>query len=204
MTLARLPAPKPSQHLAIRQGQAYQAESVPHLSLGQVQVMIAQVGPRDQLLIRLLFDGCLRASEAIGVRPQDIIASPQGWAVSIMGKGSRPGLVAISPGLAAQLKAYAYDQGIKPGDRFFPITRFRVHQIVKGAMDRAGVVKPPHVGSVHVLRHSGALERLARTGNPKAVQDQLRHRSALMTLRYMKTLSQEESLRIQQGVEIPW
>ena len=51
-------------------------------------------------------------------------------------------------------------------------------------MDKAGVIKPDGVGSVHVLRHSGVIQRLKRAGNPKAVQDQLRHKSALMTSRY--------------------
>jgi integrase len=60
------------------------------------------------------------------------------------------------------------------------------------------------VGTVHVLRHSGAIARLAATGNPKAVQDQLRHKEARMTLRYLKTLSAQESIKIQQGVDFGW
>ena len=64
--------------------------------------------------------------------------------------------------------------------------------------------KPEHVGTVHVLRHSGALARLAATGNPKAVQDQLRHKEARMTLRYLKTLSAQESIKIQQDVDSQW
>jgi len=71
-------------------------------------------------------------------------------------------------------------------------------------MASAGIAKPDGVGAVHILRHSGAIERLRRTGNPKAVQDMLRHRSARMTLRYMKTLSHEESMAIQQAVEYDW
>ncbi len=46
------------------------------------------------------------------------------------------------------------------------------------------VAGPPHVGAVHVLRHSGALERLKDTGNPQALQEQLGHTTAEMTLRY--------------------
>jgi integrase len=65
---------------------------------------------------------------------------------------------------------------------------------VDRAFEKAGIRKPEHVGTVHVLRHSGAIARLAATGNPKAVQDQLRHKEAQMTLRYLKTLSSLESL----------
>lgn len=35
-------------------------------------------------------------------------------------------------------------------------------------------------------------------------QGQIRHKSALMTLRYLKTISADESLRIQQEVEYQW
>jgi len=195
---------KNNQQLAIRRGREYQADEVPHLGIAEVNRIIDQAKERDKLLIRLLFDGCLRASESILVRPQDIEQSQPGWIVRILGKGSKHGTVAISSSLAAQLKAYAYDKAIKPDERLFKINRFRVHQIVKAAMSKAGVVKPDGVGSVHVLRHSGAIARLQATGNPKAVQDQLRHKSALMTLRYMKTLSHQESLKIQQGVDFQW
>ena len=41
-------------------------------------------------------------------------------------------------------------------------------------------------------------------GYPKAVQDQLRHKEARMTLRYLKTLSAQESIKIQQGVDFHW
>jgi integrase len=75
---------------------------------------------------------------------------------------------------------------------------------VDRAFQEAGLRKPEHVGTVHVLRHSGAIARLEATGNPKAVQDQLRHKEARMTLRYLKTLSAQESLRIQQGVDFRW
>ena len=50
----------------------------------------------------------------------------------------------------------------------------------------------------------GALARLAQTGNPKALQDQLRHVDARMTIRYLKTLSAQDPLRINQGVDFRW
>jgi integrase len=53
-----------------------------------------------------------------------------------------------------------------------------------------------------VLRHSGAIARLAISGNPRAVQEQLRHKSAQMTLRYLKTIGHDEAMRTQQNVDI--
>ena len=184
-----------------------------HLNLDQVRRLAeaagqSRHGERDRLLVQLLFDGCLRCSEAISIKPGDIVQDNTGWTVKIKGKGNKTALVAISPTLAAQLQAYAYRHRLDESDRLFPITRSQAFRIVTTAFDCAGITRPrretDRVGAVHILRHSGAIERLRQTGNPKAVQDQLRHKSALMTMRYLKTLSADESLQIQQGVEFGW
>ena len=217
---AMIPAPKvaslrnkTSQQLAIRRAEAGGADYVVHLSIDQVRRLAeaagqSRHGERDKLLIELLFDGCLRCSEAISISPGHIVQDHMGWTVKVKGKGSKTALVAISPTLAAQLQAYAYRHKLDESDRLFPITRSQAFRIVTTAFDRAGITRPRRdldkVGAVHILRHSGAIERLKQTGNPKAVQDQLRHKSALMTMRYLKTLSHEESVRIQQEVEFNW
>ncbi len=121
------------------------------------------------------------------------------WSARIVGKGGQPAEVAVSASLVARLHQYAYQHGIAPSGRFFPFNKHRVWQIVNRAFELTGIPKPEHVGTVHVLRHSGALARLAQTGNPKALQDQLRHVDARMTIRYLKTLSAQESLKINQG-----
>ena len=53
----------------------------------------------------------------------------------------------------------------------------------------------------HLLRHSDAIIRLRKTGNPKALQYHLGHNTPAMTLRYLSTLTQEDALRVQQEVE---
>jgi len=202
-----------SRQLAIRRAEATSADYVVHLGLREVKALATAAaenrhGERDRLLIELLFDGCLRCAEAIALRPTDVISALNGWVVNVVGKGGRVTAVAISAGLAAELQAYAYRHQLAPGERFFPISGPRAFQIVSEAFESAGIPRPSRardgVGTVHILRHSGAIERLKRTGNPKAVQAQLRHKSALMTLRYMKTLSHDESLAIQQGVSFNW
>ena len=200
---------KSDKGLIIRKSQDMGAGYVPHLGVDQVLRMAEAVrdnreGDRDRLLIITLFDACLRISEALSLRPRDIEDTPAGWQIRFHGvkKGGWT-VAAISASLAAQLQAYAYRQQIPPDGLFYPINRSRAFQIIQAAMDKAGIVKPDGVGAVHILRHSGAIERLRRT-NPKAVQDQLRHRSMTMTLRYLKTLAQEESLKIQQGVDYQW
>lgn len=205
---------KTSQVSAIQRAEAGAADYVPHVTAGQVKLMAvvagqnSRHGERNALLIKFLFDGCLRVSEALGVRPIDLQRTPDGWTVRVVGKGSKPGVVAISSSIAAELQSYCYRAKIGESEYIFPVSRSQAFRIVTQAFDRAGITRPHRdiekVGAVHILRHSGAIERLKQTGNPKAVQDQLRHKSALMTMRYLKTLSADESLKIQQGVEYQW
>ena len=203
MTLAprRLPA--------VRDVELGAAAFVPHLDLDAVHGLMAAAaasrhGERDALLIALLFDGCLRVSEALGLRPVDLVRGEGGWSARIVGKGRKPGQVALSPSLVANLQAYAYQLDLPRDARLFPVSRMRVHQVVSDAFQAAGIAKPDHVGAVHVLRHSGAIARLEQTGNPKALQDHLRHADARMTLRYLKTTSAKHSLEIQQAVDFQW
>jgi integrase/recombinase XerD len=46
----------------------------------------------------------------------------------------------------------------------------------------------------HLLRHSGAIARLNRTGNPKSLQIHLGHADMKMTTRYLATMQVVESL----------
>jgi integrase len=205
---------KGAQVSAIQRGEAGTGDYVPHLTAGQVRLMAVVAGQnrrngeRNALLIRFLFDGCLRVSEALAVRPMDLQATPEGWTVKVLGKGSKPGVVAISPSMAAELESYCYRAKIATGERIFPVSRSQAFRIVTAAFDKAAVPRPTkehdHVGGLHILRHSGAIERLRLTGNPRSVQGQLRHKSALMTLRYLKTLSADEALKIQQGIDYQW
>jgi len=159
-------------------------------------------GKRDRLLILVMYDACLRVSEAIGLRPKDILQGRQGFRLRVYGKGGRWGEAAVSPSVAAALYAYVAERKIPHDARIFPVSRQRAHQIVKRAFEEAGVVKPPGTGHCHVLRHSGALERLRLTRNPRALQEQLRHLTPDMTLRYFKTLTREEALEIQERVDL--
>jgi len=203
-----------SQVSAIQRAEAASADYVPHVTVSQVKALAAAAGQnrrrgeRNALLIKFLFDGCLRVSEALAVRPADLQRTPDGWTMRVLGKGSKPGMVAISASTAAELQSYCYRASIGESERIFPVSRSQAFRIVTEAFHKAGIPRPSkerdRVGSVHILRHSGAIERLRLTGNPRATQSQLRHRSALMTLRYLKTLSADESLKIQQAVDFLW
>jgi len=105
----RLPVPvspalrnKSNQVSAIRQSEALAGDYVTHLDINQVKLLAdaasqSRNGKRDSLLIRLLFDGCLRCSEAIAVRPCDILDNENNrYAVRVKGKGGKSAIVAIS------------------------------------------------------------------------------------------------------------
>lgn len=204
---------KSMKALAIQRAKDTGADYVAHLSPAQVKALAdaagqTRLGERDSLLVKLLFDAAMRISEALSVRPMDLEQDGQGWHIRLLGKGRRVGVCAVSPQLVAQLQAYAYRARLDPAAPFFPFNRSRGFQIISRAYKAAGLLQPcktrDRVGAVHVLRHSGCLERLRQTGNPRAVQDQLRHRSAQMTMRYMKTLSAKESLAVNEGVSFSW
>ena len=69
---------KTSQVSAIQKAEAGAADYVPHVTAGQVKLMALVAGQnkrhgeRNALLIKFMFDGCLRVSEDLEVRPIDL------------------------------------------------------------------------------------------------------------------------------------
>jgi len=153
---------------------------------------------RDQLLIMLLFQTGLRISEALSLTPALIRNFEGRPAMEIVGKGRKLRMVAMPVNLKEKLESYAYRAKIEPGMRFFDINRSRAWQILNEAREVAGLQKRVFP---HLLRHSDAIIRLRKTGNPKALQYHLGHNTPAMTLRYLSTLTQEDALRVQQEVE---
>jgi len=153
---------------------------------------------RDRLLITLLFQTGVRISEALALTPAAIRSFEGKPAMEIVGKGKKLRMVALPVQLKDKLESYAYRAGIEPRTRVFRFNRHRAWQILDEARKGAGIEKRVFP---HLLRHSDAIIRLRKTGNPKALQYHLGHSSPAMTLRYLSTLTQEDALRVQQGVE---
>ena len=152
---------------------------------------------RDRLLILLLFQTGLRISEALALTPASIGEFERKPAMEIVGKGKKLRVVALPVNLREKLESYAYRAKIEPRMRFFDINRSRAWQILNEVRKAAGIEKRVFP---HLLRHSDAIIRLRKTGNPKALQYHLGHNTAAMTLRYLSTLTQEDALRVQQEV----
>jgi len=176
---------------------------VPYLTSEEVHALVGEArkrkyGERDALLILVLFQTGLRISEALSLTPFKIKVFEGRPTLRFTGKGRKLRVVALPERLADKLRAYAYQKGIRPDERFFPINRQRAWQIIKEVAKKAGITKRVYP---HLLRHSDAIERLRQTGNPKALQHHLGHSSPIMVMRYLSTLTQEDSLRVQQEVE---
>lgn len=203
----------------IQRSQAGSADFVSHLTIADVKLMAIvaaktknpdgkqrQHGERTAALIRVIFDGCLRVSEALGLRPIDIQDTDSGVLLAVMGKGNKPGLVAISAETANTLRSYCYKYHVGETELIFDLSRSQAFRTIEAVYKKAGVRQPSviqdRVGAIHILRHSGCLARLAISGNPREIQTQLRHKSSAMTLRYMKTLSANEALKNQQQVNV--
>ena len=154
-------------------------------------------GERNANLIRVVYVGSLRVSEALALTPGDI--GPGAILRLRVTKGKKPRPIAITQAVADALLAYAQRQRLAEGDRLFPFSRFAARRIVQQAARDAGTWVPG--ARTHLLRHSGAIERLRQHGNPRALQLHLGHTRPDTTLRYLTTLQVEESVRINQQVD---
>ena len=160
-------------------------------------------GERNALLIRLLFDGAFRISEALALTPADLGQTDNGAKLKVwQGKGGKYRVASISPSMAHALMDYAIRRQIAHNGQFFPLSRFTAHGIVKEATVRAGIQVPPKVGAAHVLRHAGAIALLRATGDVNMVQHQLGHTTPHMTLRYLKTVQQEDAMDKRGNLEL--
>ncbi len=175
---------------------------VAYLSPGEIRRLAdaankGKNGERDSLFILFLYQTGLRISEGLSLTPAKIDCFEGKPVLHIIGKGNKPRTVSCPMNLAEKLRAYAMKNGFNSKSRFFPFNRIRGWQIIKDAARSAEFSKRIFP---HLLRHSDAIERLKQTGNPKALQHHLGHSTISMTMRYLSTLTQEDSLRIQQGV----
>ena len=176
---------------------------VPYLLPEEIRALVEESkktrnGERDSLFILLLYQTGLRISEALSLTPAKINRFEGKPVLEVIGKGKKLRIVSCPEGLANKLIAFAYRNKLDPQERLFPFNRVRGWKIIKDTAIKVGLNKRVYP---HLLRHSDAIERLRQTGNPKALQHHLGHSSITMVMRYLSTLTQEDSLRIQQEVD---
>jgi site-specific recombinase XerD len=168
------------------------------ISESDVQHLIrSERRPRNAALLRLLYGGGLRVSEACGLRWRDLVARDDAGQVTVMGKGGKTRVILLPAALWAHIAAIRAEAGAD--DAVFrsrkgggPLTSMQVHRIVKAAAVRA---KLPASISAHWLRHAHASHALDRGAPVHVVQTTLGHASLTTTTRYSHARPGDSSAR---------
>lgn len=169
------------------------------------QAKASRHGSRDELLCLLMFQACLRVSEALDIRLNRLGIQDGKYILLVYGKGAKkkypngkPRLVVLPESLYIRIWAYAGKQSITDKDqKLFTITRFAVLRIVKGCALKAGINRRVYN---HLLRHGGSVNRLMKTGNLKSLQMFLGHSDSKMTMRYQNTMQIIQALEVESKV----
>jgi site-specific recombinase XerD len=162
------------------------AEGAAHermLTEEEVSLVIQEASPgRDRALVRTLYLGGLRITEALGIRFSDL---GKRW-LTVRGKGSRTRTVVIPVGLIDELrllrwKADADDAHVFKGKSGAAISGRYARRMIRVASEEA-IGRP--IGP-HWLRHSHATHALERGAPIHLVQNSLGHRSLATTAAYL-------------------
>ncbi len=181
--------------------------SIGHITLDQIHQLLNTIDKRkynlrntqrDKILIESLVDSCLRISELLNVTPVDI----KNQEIRVLGKGSKYRTIAISKQMAQKLIMFAQLTRTPPDKRIFNISRQLVHNMIKRTFKESAIKKPDGVGHVHILRHTGAILFLEKSGDSHALLKKLGHTTFKMMYRYLSTRAELSSLETQKEVDI--
>ena len=150
---------------------------------------------RNSALLRLLYAGGLRVSEACGLRWRDVQARAEGGQVTVFGKGGKTRAVLLSAATFQQLEALRAGQGgeapVFASAQGGPLGVVQAWRIVKAAAARAGLAAV----SPHWLRHAHASHALDRGAPVHVVRDTLGHGSLQTTSAYLHARPGDSSAR---------
>jgi len=147
---------------------------------------------RDRIIIRILGDCGLRASELCSLRPGDLVRHDRQAYLRVDGKGERQRLVPASPALLRRIERYVRDARPtdSPFDELFlslrkgrsgeyePLTRYGIFQLIEHAAIRAGLdARKVHP---HLLRHSFVTNNLRAGVSPLILAQVAGHSSMRM------------------------
>jgi integrase/recombinase XerD len=160
------------------------------------RMLEAEAGPRDRVLLRLLYAAGLRVSEACGLRWRNLRPRSEAGQITVFGKNGRTRSIALPALLWSELMALRGRAGAE--DPVFPsrsgklLDRGRVRIIVRKAAKRAGTVEAI---SPHWLRHSHASHALDHGAPIHLVQATLGHSSVATTSAYLHARPGDSSAR---------
>ncbi len=163
-----------------------------------IRMLEMETNPRNRALLKVLYGGGLRVSEACGLRWRDLTPRDDAGQVTVHGKGGKTRAVLVSARTWRELTAIRPADAL-PDDVVFAsrkggtaITTMQAHRIVKAAAARAGL--PPET-SAHWLRHCHASHSLDRGAPIHLVQSTIGHASVATTGRYLHARPNDSSAR---------
>jgi integrase/recombinase XerD len=159
---------------------------------------------RDRIMVRVLGDCGLRASELLSLQPEQIIRHERQASLHIHGKGERDRFVPLPPSLLRRIDRYV--RNVRPEDAsceevfvalrrdrrgaYEPLTRSGVLKLVKRAADRAGIEKRVYT---HLMRHSFITNCLRDGMSPILVAKVVGHSSLRMIERIYSHMTDQDA-----------
>ena len=171
------------------------------LDMDAVLHMLAlERNPRNKALLRLLYLGGLRISEACGLRVRDLQPNGDAGQITVFGKGGKTRVVLLKASLwtdLARLRGAIPDAAVfRSREGGGALDPSQVHRIVKIAARRAGL---SDAVSAHWLRHAHVSHALDRGAPVHLVQATVGHASLATTSRYAHARPNDSSSRYLPG-----
>lgn len=161
----------------------------------------APTGIRDRALIVVLWRCGLRIAEALALKPADV--DPRAGTIRVLhGKGDKARVVGMGDGTAAILARWLDTRrqlGLTRRGAIFctlagtPLSSGQVRAMLKRRAAKAGIDKRVHP---HGLRHSHAVDLVARGVPVNRIQAQLGHDSLAVTDRYLRYIAPADVIAI--------
>lgn len=160
------------------------AELPKYLTKDEVVRLLDACGrARDRLIVRVMWETGVRVSELLSLTPASIDFASEALQVATLKRRDHVRAIPIRPALLGDLARQIAGGGIAADARLFPVTRQRVHQIVRRAADTAGLR-----AHAHTFRHSFAIACVLARVPVLVLAEWLGHASLEATLVYTKVL----------------
>ena len=163
---------------------------------GQVTLTVDDVGKiinackteQEKLIVTLLFQLGLRATELCQIRAQDVSPNPKGSRVAILGKGGKTRFMQVDKKTSKAIKMHIKRLRIESSDSLFytnggsVLNRNSLWRLIKALAKRADITKKV---TPHTFRHSMCTVAIQNGAPVALVSKTLGHSTVAVTSRYI-------------------